>query len=262
MNWLTKFFKKSPPDPLAVASPPEKPLKLNEAIKRIEDGDFSDDTREALYKALRRCRSDFLRCQHCWILAYNLGQRHGKKALAYAVDLIDQCFVRFPDVTDYERGELLQYKGNLYFKEGLIAEADQCFKESENTFNRHWVTIGLNRLATPDSDFNRLKTILLRDNFTYSLELEQMLNAVLTFPQFGLRSIRLYIHTAKAIVFEQRDDSDGQYENIIAAKAVIDEEGPSEIEIAFKQNRIVDKLDVPQPIIDYIEAQYKLLHKK
>lgn len=97
-----------------------------------------------------------------------------------------------------------------------------------------------------------LRILLLRDNFSYSEEMEKELNLSYGEIDLGLRQDRVYENIGTLIV-AQKEENDELCEKLIKRiKAIVKADELFFLDLIFRKDTVTDSLKPPQRLLDYV----------
>lgn len=99
-----------------------------------------------------------------------------------------------------------------------------------------------------------LKALILRDDFTYSDELEKEFRMSLAEADLGLRNDRLYEHLGSLIIANHEGDEERAKDCTTHLKNIIKGDEFFFLDLVLKKDTVPDTLNVPQKVVDYIKA--------
>ncbi len=240
----------------------QRKLKLNEILSAIENGDFSEETREALFVALRRSNGDEMRCQHCWLFADKIFQRYGAKRLRYIIDLLEVCPVRFPNISKYVQSEIWIRKGQVYRAVTDYQAAIDCFRHARYLLIEHWREIDKPGGCTWNADFPLLETLLIAQKFSYSRELEEIFEAVAKDPVLPFCQVRIVKACAAAVIAREHGDITNWKNAVCEAQEAVCGIVPFGFSALLKRHRIHDKPQIPEAFHTFIRREFAILKKE
>lgn len=213
----------------------EKLLKIKE---------WDTDTTSKFFKAL----SNYLDEDKCVVISdvtKELMKRGGHANLSAVEAILVSATQRYFDVTDNE------YKALVYYRLG------EFYEMHKGNFIRAYTYYEKYILNTKNGGTHSLllRALLLRDDFTYSDELEKELRMSYGEPDLGLRSDRLFENIGALIV--ARHDGDKEelcQEYIKRIKNIIKADELFFPDFIFKKDTVRDVLEIPQKVFDFVNT--------
>ncbi len=99
-----------------------------------------------------------------------------------------------------------------------------------------------------------LRVLLLRDNFTYSEEMEKELKLSYGEIDLGLRQDRIYENIG-TLIMAQKEENDELCEKLIKRiKAIVKADELFFLDLIFRKDTITDSLKPPQKLLDYVNS--------
>ena len=99
-----------------------------------------------------------------------------------------------------------------------------------------------------------LRALILRDNFTYSEELQKELELSYGELDLGLRKDRIYENIGSLIVAQKEGNEDLCEKLIKRIKAIVKADEWFFLDIIFRKDTIPDSLKAPQKLLDYVNS--------
>ncbi len=99
-----------------------------------------------------------------------------------------------------------------------------------------------------------LRVLLLRDDFTYSEELEKELNLSYGEIDLGLRKDRIYENIGTLIMAQKNENTELCETLINRIKAIVKADEYFFVDIIFRKDTINDTLNPPQKLLDYVNS--------
>ena len=99
-----------------------------------------------------------------------------------------------------------------------------------------------------------LRALILRDNFTYSEELQKELELSYGELDLGLRKDRIYENIGSLIVAQKEGNEDLCEKLIKRIKAIVKADEWFFLDIIFRKDSIPDSLKAPQKLLDYVNS--------
>ena len=226
-------------------------MKLQEVINKIENGDFSAETNAELHKSLRRSGGDFLRSQHCRIMAQRVFWSKYPGARDYAMQLLSEAQSRYAaGAGGTEQCSLWQTEGTLLFESGDYTGAYVSFAKWEEAYKEGQIGLG-------GVYHDLLRSILLRDRFTMSGELARAYTLSRQDTWFITRNMKLYWLAGEIVIAcHKKDEATVTARQAEALHIIGTKHRSSDLEKVYKKNQISDPVSVPAEVIRYIKGPF------
>ena len=142
------------------------------------------------------------------------------------------------------------YKALVYYRLGQLYEHHrENFVKAYTYYNKYT----LNNTNNGNNHSTLLRALILRDNFTYSDELEKEFRQSLGEIDLGLKSDRLYENIGRLIV-SQKEGKDDEVDQITKRlKGIVKTEFLVFPDLITRKDTIRDTLDVPMKVIRFVE---------
>lgn len=143
------------------------------------------------------------------------------------------------------------YKALVYYRLGQLYEHHrENFVKAYTYYNKYT----LNNTNNGNNHSTLLRALILRDNFTYSDELEKEFRQSLGEIDLGLKSDRLYENIGRLIV-SQKEGKDDEVDQIAKRlKGIVKTELFVFPDLITRKDTIRDTLDVPMKVIRFVET--------
>lgn len=143
------------------------------------------------------------------------------------------------------------YKALVYYRLGQLYEHHrENFVKAYTYYNKYT----LNNTNNGNNHSTLLRALILRDNFTYSDELEKEFRQSLGEIDLGLKSDRLYENIGRLIV-SQKEGKDDEVDQIAKRlKGIVKTEFLVFPDLITRKDTIRDTLDVPMKVIRFVET--------
>lgn len=143
------------------------------------------------------------------------------------------------------------YKALVYHRLGQLYEHHrENFVKAYTYYNKYT----LNNTNNGNNHSTLLRALILRDNFTYSDELEKEFRQSLGEIDLGLKSDRLYENIGRLIV-SQKEGKDDEVDQITKRlKGIVKTEFLVFPDLITRKDTIRDTLDVPMKVIRFVET--------
>lgn len=185
------------------------------------------------------------KCEITAKVAKELMKRGNKMNLVCAETILTYATQHFFEVSDNNYKALVYYRlGQLY--EHLL----ENFVKAYTAYEKYT----LNNTENEGNHSILLRALILRDNFTYSDELEKEYRMSLGEYDLGLRNDRLYENLGTLIVAEHDGDTDTAEKIKKRLQAIVKADELFFLDLIFKKDTIPDSLKVPEKVISYIKA--------
>ncbi len=205
---------------------------------------WTAETNGKLFKALEEFEFED-RCSKAVEVAKELISRGDKQNISSAEVILVYATQKYFDVCDSNcKAEIYLALGELY--EHHIGNYVKMFTYYEK--------YTLNNTLYEGNNCILLKAIILRDDFTYSDELETYLNRSLGEIDLGLRNDRLYESLGHLIVAQHNGDEERVKMLSKRLKSIVKTDEIHVLDLVFKKDKLPDRVNVPQKVLDYIES--------
>ena len=141
------------------------------------------------------------------------------------------------------------YKALVYYRLGKLYE---CFKEDFTKAYTYYEKYALNNTINDGSHSLLLRALILRDDFTYSSELEKEFRMSLGEIDLGLRNDRIYEHLGSLIIAKHENDEKRIEDCTTHLKNIVMGDKYFFLDLVLRKDTVPDTLKVPQKVIDYI----------
>ncbi len=143
------------------------------------------------------------------------------------------------------------YKALVYYRLGQLYEHNrENFVKAYTYYNKYT----LNNTTNDNNHSTLLRVLILRDNFTYSDELEKEFRLSLGEIDLGLKSDRLYENIGRLII-ARNDGKDEDVEKISKRlKGIVKTEFLIFPDLITRKDTIRDTLDVPLKVVKFVES--------
>ncbi len=149
----------------------------------------------------------------------------------------------------YFNVESTHYKALVYYRLGELYE---CYKENFIKAYTYYKKYELNNLEFDGVHSILLRILLLRDNFTYSEEMEKELKLSYGETDLGLRKDRLYENIGTLIMAE-RDNDEKTVEMLKKRiKKIIKADEYFFLDLVFRKDATPDYLNTPEILMNYV----------
>ncbi len=194
------------------------------------------------FKAIRTYENED-KCLITARVARELIKRGGSTNISSAEVILIYATQRYFDVCDSN------YKAEIYYLLGQLYEHHlENFIKAYTYYEKYT----LNNTINEGSHSILLRALILRDNFTYSDELEKELRYSYGETDLGLRNDRLYENIGTLIVAQHENNEKAVEKLKKRLKGIVKTDELFFLDIVFKKDAVSDTLRVPQKVIDYI----------
>ncbi len=148
-----------------------------------------------------------------------------------------------------------QFKANIYYRLGELYE-----KHKENFVRAYtfYEKYTLNNKENSGTHSLLLKALILRDNFTYSEELEKEFRMSLAETDLGLKDDRIYENIGRYIILEHESNEEECQKVMKRLWGIIKTDELIFPDLILKKN-LKDRVNVPQKVVEFIKTQHKNL---
>ncbi|MBR4286964.1 MAG: hypothetical protein IKT55_04590 [Clostridia bacterium] len=149
----------------------------------------------------------------------------------------------------YFNVESTHYKALVYYR---LGEFYECYKENFIKAYTYYKKYELNNVEFDGIHGILLRVLLLRDNFTYSEEMEKELKLSYGETDLGLRKDRLYENIGTLIMAER--DNDEKTVEVLKKriKKIIKADEYFFLDLAFRKDATPDYLNTPEVLMNYV----------
>lgn len=154
----------------------------------------------------------------------------------------------------YFDGTELQTKASIYY---LLGELYEKHKENFVRAYTYYEKYTLNNKENSGTHSLMLKALILRDDFTYSDELEKEFRMSLAETDLGLKNDRLYENIGRYIILKNDGNEEECQKVMKRLWGIIKTDELILPDLIIKKN-LNDRVTVPQKVIDFINTQQKI----
>lgn len=151
----------------------------------------------------------------------------------------------------YFNVESTHYKALIYYRLGELYEV---YKENFIKAYTAYKKYELNNTAFSGIHSILLRVLLLRDDFTYSEEMEKELKLSYGEADLGLRKDRLYENIGTLIIAERNNDEKTAEALKKRIKSIITADKYFFLDLVFRKDATPDYLNTPEKLINYIKS--------
>ena len=201
-------------------------------------------------KSLNSTTNNFTNEEKCdWIseTAKDLLRRGGNANISSAENLLIYA------TQHYFEGTEPQIKANTYY---LLGELYEKHKENFVRAYTYYEKYTLNNKLNSGTHSLMLKALILRDDFSYSDELEKEFRMSLCETDLGLKNDRIYENIGRYIVLNHEGNEDECKVVVKRLWGIIKTDELILPDLILKKN-LNDRVKVPQKIIDFINEKQK-----
>lgn len=146
-----------------------------------------------------------------------------------------------------------QIKADIYY---ILGELYEKYKENFIRAYTYYEKYTLNNKENGGIHSLMLKSLILRDNFAYSDELEKEFRMSLAESDLGLKNDRIYENIGRYIIL-QHDGNEEEYKKVIKRLwGIVKTDELILPDLIIKKN-INDRVKVPTKVTEFIKEQYK-----
>lgn len=201
-------------------------------------------------KELGNIENGYTNDEKCVIVeqtAEELMKRGGNENISSAENLLIYATQHYFDVSN------LQLKANVYYRLGELYE-----KHKENFVRSYtyYEKYTLNNKEHSGTHSLMLKALILRDDFTYSDELEKEFRMSLAEGDLGLKNDRIYENIGRFIILNHEGKVEECQKVMKRLWGIIKTDELILPDLILKKN-LSDRVNVPQKVIDFIKTQQK-----
>lgn len=205
---------------------------------------FTTEIKDSFIEALQNY-SDDEKCQIIYDTIPRITAQGGNMNLISAENILVYATQHFFNVSDN------QYKALVYYRLGELYEVHwQEYIKAYTSYKKY----ELNNKNFGGVHSLLLRILLLRDNFTYSEEMEKELKLSYGETDLGLRKDRIYENIGTLII-AQKDGNEEESEKLVKRiKAIIKADELFFVDLIFRKDTVTDNLKPPQILLDYVNA--------
>jgi len=148
-----------------------------------------------------------------------------------------------------------QMKANIYY---ILGELYEKHKENFVRAYTFYEKYTLNNKENSGTHSLLLKALILRDNFTYSEELEKEFRMSLAETDLGLKDDRIYENIGRYIILEHESNEEECQKVMKRLWGIIKTDELVFPDLILKKN-LKDRVNVPQKVVEFIKTQHKNL---
>lgn len=214
---------------------------INELLK---EKNWNSKTNEKLFRYLKDY-SDEEKCEIIFNVTEDLLKRGDEESVSCAEIILICATQQYFNVEDTHYKSLVYYRlGELYeyHKENFI-KAYTAYKKYE-----------LNNTQFGGVHTILLRILLLRDDFTYSEEMEKELKLSYGETDIGLRKDRLYENIGTLIIAQKDGNSELCEKLIKRIKSIVKADKYFFLDLIFRKDATPDYLRPSQKLLDYVES--------
>ncbi len=154
----------------------------------------------------------------------------------------------------YFKGTESQVKANIYY---ILGELYEKYKENFVRAYTYYEKYTLNNKEHSGIHSLMLKALILRDDFTYSEELEKEFRMSLAETDLGLKNDRLYENIGRYIILNHEGNEEECKKVIKRLWGIIKTDALILPDLILKKN-LNDRVTVPQKVIEFIKTKNTL----
>ena len=215
-------------------------------IKRFFNKNFWDNETKDDFLQTLAIYSDDEKCQFIYDIIPKILKSDNNMNIISAENILVYATQHFfNNVSDTHYKALIYYRlGDVYFLywEDYIS-AYTAYKKYE-----------LNNTQFGGVHSVLLRALILRDNFTYSEELQKELELSYGELDLGLRKDRIYENIGSLIVAQKEGNEELCEKLIKRIKAIVKADEWFFLDIIFRKDSIPDSLKAPQKLLDYVNS--------
>lgn len=205
---------------------------------------------EEFLKELSNTEKSYTKEEKCNIIkdtAKELLKRSGKGNISSAENLLIYATQHYFDNTEP------QIKADIYY---ILGELYEKYKENFVRAYTYYEKYTLNNKENSGTHSLMLKALILRDDFSYSEELEKEFRMSLAETDLGLKNDRIYENIGRYIVLNHEGNEDECKVVVKRLWGIIKTDELILPDLILKKN-LNDRVKVPQKVIDFINEKQK-----
>lgn len=212
---------------------------FNEFIKTDK---WSTETLSAFFDKLNDYFNED-KCLYSVKVANELVKKGDYNSFRYAEAILINAIRNYFDVEDSN------YKAKVYYCLGHLYEVWEEYIKSYTYYEKY----ALNNTTEEGANSILLKIIILRDNFTYSDDLEKYLLRAYGEYNLGLRNNRIYEMIAEYLIFVNENKIEKAEEKKKDLKALLKYGQLPLLDLIIRKDSVFNALDVPNEVVEFIE---------
>lgn len=205
---------------------------------------WNTKTTESFIKALNSYPNE-RKCEIIYKFVPNLFERANDNTIEAAETILIWATQNILDV------ESTHYKSLIYFRLGQLYEN---YREDYERAYTYYKSFELNNVSFEGVHSILLRSVLYRDNFVYSEEMENELKLSYGEYDLGLRQDRLYENIGSLLVAQKNNDEETAEMHKKRIKAIIKAEEYFLVDLVFKKDTIPDILKTPDALLKYLKT--------
>lgn len=186
------------------------------------------------------------KCGYIKDTAKVLLQRGGNGNISSAENILIYATQHYFDKTDS------QIKAGIYY---LLGELYEAYKENFVRAYTYYEKYTLNNKENSGTHALMLKALILRDDFTYSDELEKEFRMSLTEWDMGLKNDRIYENLGRFIILNHEGNEEESKKVMKRLWGIVKTDELILPDLIIKKS-LDDRVKVPQKVKDFIKMQY------
>lgn len=187
--------------------------------------------------------SDDEKCEIIFEASKAIMSQGGNMNLISAENILVYATQHFFNVSDNK------YKALVYYRLGELYEIYwQEYIKAYTNYKKY----ALNNTEFGGVHSLLLRIILLRDNFTYSDEMEKELRLSYGEADLGLRKDRIYENIGNLIIAQKEGNEEEIPKHIKRIKAIIKADELFFVDLVFRKDTVTDNLKPPQILLEYV----------
>ena len=210
----------------------------------LNEKNWNAKTNEKFFRYLKDFTNEE-KCEIIYDVTRELMKRGDEESISCAEIILICATQQYFDV------ESTHYKALVYYRLGELYE---CHKENFIKAYTAYKKSELNNINFCGVHAVLLRALLLRDDFTYSEEMEKELNLSSGESDLGLRKDRLYENIGTLITAQNNGDEKTAEMLKKRIKAIIKADEYFFLDLVFRKDATPDYLPTPKKLIDYINT--------
>ncbi len=217
-------------------------MKISDVEENLKNNGFSENLFLEFQLALKRVPKE-LRCQHCYITAYELAEKDILGAIKLTEYGINNC--------DNSQLDLMRGYLNL----GFIYEADKQFLEAKQGYEKALEVVKDIEAYLSNISMRILRMELHINNFSYTDELKTLFKHASNADIFerGMREFIFYSSIAKMIISEHENDSVSYKEAYKSAISALDGNKTNAINKILSKHKYKNEAKATNEAIAYLK---------
>lgn len=184
------------------------------------------------------------KCNHTVSVANELIKKAEIKYYKVAEEILINAIRNYFEIEDSN------YKAKIYFSLGYLYEVQKKYINSFTYYEKYKI----NNNIYEGANSILLKIIILRDNFKYSEELENLFLLASGEYNIGLRNDRIYEDIAEYLILLNKNNFEKAEEKKKDLKALVKYGQLPLLDVIIRKDSVFNALSVPDEVIKFVES--------